>query len=155
MKKSVSIVTIADSQKARIFEKIGHQDFELNLLSELEANKDDYHEKPGRSFNRFGKMRHAIEPHTDRRDVERRTFAEKISGMLNQLQEVKNADRLILLTSHQLLEDLDEVLSEELQKKISHKFTKDLSKFTNSEVKDYLEKNLEKMNLNFRGNINE
>lgn len=142
MKKPISLVVIADSQEAKIFEKIGDKEFDLNLISELKADLDSNHEKPGRTFNSTGSLRHGIEPHTDRRQVEKHKFAEKISETLFELEKAKHVDGLILLASHKVLEEIRKTLDHQLQTKITHKLAKDLIEYTPNELKEYL-KNLD------------
>lgn len=135
-----SLVAISSSHEARIFEKIGH---ELSLISRLDAELDTNHEKPGRTFNSVGVLRHSIEPHTDRREVEQQKFARKIADNLAQAEKEKPYDGLIILASHQILNELEEALSNQLRKKITHKSAKDLVKFTDFEVQEYLARNIE------------
>lgn len=142
MKKQNTFVIIASAKEAKIFEKIGDKNFDLNLLCDIEAELDSNHEKPGRSFESVGALRHGIEPHTDRREVERHKFAKKISDSLSQLQKEKHCDGLILFASHKMLEELDHALDHELKKKIIHKMAKELMEFTNHELKEYIQKNL-------------
>lgn len=142
MNKSISLLVIADSHEAKIFEKIGDKNFDLHLVSKLEAELDSDHEKPGRTFNSSGSVRHAIEPHTDRRQVEKHKFAEKISHTLIELEKVNRFDGLIILASHKMLAELDHVLSDQLKHKITHRLAKDLIDFTTTDLKEYLEKHL-------------
>ena len=143
MKITTSLVVIADSQEARIFEKIGNKKFELNFIHKIEAELDSNHEKPGRTFNNTGSVRHAIEPHTDRREVEKHHFAEKISKSLFEMEKSKQFEGLVLVVPHKMLEEMDKTLTDHLREKITHKLTKNLMEFSNAEIKEYLEKNLE------------
>jgi len=142
MKKLASLVVTADSQQAKIFEKIGDKKFDLNLICKIEAELDSNHEKPGRSFNSTGSLRHAIEPHTDRRQVERHKFAEKISHTLMTLEKERHFDELILIAPHKIMEEIEKTLNNQLKQKIPHKLTKNLVEFTDNEIIEYLEKNL-------------
>ena len=142
MNKSISLLVIADSQEAKIFEKIGDKNFDLHFISKIEAELDSNHEKPGRTFNSTGSIRHAIEPHTDRRQVEKHKFAEKISHALVELEKEKHFEGFILLASNKMLEELDHTLSEQLKHKITHKLAKDLIEFSTADLKEYLEKHL-------------
>lgn len=142
MNKLTSLVVVANSHKAKIFEKIGHKTFDLNLIYEIEADLDSDHEKPGRSFNSTGSLRHAIEPHTDRRLVEKHKFAEKISHNLQELEKTKSIDGLILIASHKILEEIEKTLGNHLKQKITQQFAKNLLEFTNAEIKNYLSENL-------------
>lgn len=142
MNKPTSLVVVADSHEAKIFEKIGHKIFDFNLICKIEADLDSNHEKPGRSFNSTGSLRHAIEPHTDRRLVEKHKFAEKISHTLQELEKTKSVDGLILIASHKVLEEIEKTLGNHLQHKVTHQVAKNLLEFTDAEIKSYLSENL-------------
>lgn len=139
MKKLISLVVIADSQAAKIFEKIGDKNFDLHLICKIEAELDSNHEKPGRSFNSASSLRHAVEPHTDRRQVEKHKFAEKISHILEEKEKEKSYDGLIILASHKLLEEIEKTLNDQLKQKITHKLAKNLIELTDKELEEYLE----------------
>ena len=150
-KPKTSLVVVADSKKARIFEKIGHKKnnkkFDLNIICEIDAELDSQHEKPGRTFNSIGSLsmgslRHAIEPHTDRRQVEKHKFAEKISNNLAELEKDISFDSLILIASHKVLEEIEKTLTDQLGQKTTHKLAKNLVAFADNEIKEYLENNL-------------
>ncbi len=142
-KKPTSLVVTADSHNARIFERIGSgKKFDFHLLYEVEAELDSNHEKPGRSFTSYSTFRHAVEPHTDRRQVEKHKFAEEISQILLQLENEKHCDGLILVASHKVLEELEKTLSDKLKKKITHRLAKNLLEFKDQEIEEYLEENL-------------
>ena len=143
MNNKTSLVVIADSHNAKFFEKIGDQNFDLKFVCALEAELDFDHEKAGRTFNSTGSIRHGIEPHTDRRQVEKHDFAEKISDKLLEIEKEKPVDGLILMASHKVLEEIEKTLNDQLKKKVTHKLAKNLIEFSNDELKEYLEKNCE------------
>lgn len=138
MKKSTSLLIIANAHEAKIFEKIGDKIFDLNLLKEINAELDSNHEKPGRTFNSTGYIRHGIEPHTDRREVERHKFAAEISHFATELEKTNHYDGIIVIASHKILAELEATLDNQLQKKITHRLAKDLHEFSNTELKKYL-----------------
>lgn len=140
-KKEITFLVIASSQQARIFEKIGDKNH-LNLISEVTAELDSNHEKPGRTFGSMNSLRHGIEPRTDRREVERHKFAKQIFETLLELEKEKTADKLILVASHKMLPEIEQALNAPLTQKVSQKLAKDLDKFTDAEVTEYLKNNL-------------
>mgnify|MGYP001593278771 CR=1 FL=1 len=142
MKKSISLVVIADIQIAKIFEKNGDKKFDLHLISTLEAELDSNHEKRDTSFGSASSPRHGVEPHTDRRLVEKHKFAEKISHSLEELEKAKAYDALILVTPHKMLEEIQETLGNPLKQKITHKLAKNLVQMSFAEIKEYLEEHL-------------
>jgi protein required for attachment to host cells len=138
MKKLTSLIVVADSQKAKIFAKTGHKKSEFNLICDIDAELDVTHDKPGRTFNSTGSIRHAIEPHTDRRQVEKHDFATKISKTLFDMNKEQPCDDLILLASHKMLQELEDTLSNELKQKVTHKLAKNLIEFNNDEIREYI-----------------
>lgn len=139
MKKPISLLVIANAHEAKIFEKVGHEKITLNFICNIEAELDSNHEKAGRTFNSTGSIRHGIEPHTDRRQVEKHEFAKKISKTLEELEKETYFDGLILMASHKMLEEIDNSLNHQLKEKITHKLAKDLTEYTTEEIKEYLE----------------
>lgn len=139
--KKISLIVVADAHEAKIFEKIGHKVFELNLISRIEAELDTNHEKRDSTHGGVGASRSGVEPHTDRRDVEKQKFASEISKHLSELKKQKTFDNLILVASHKILQDVEQSLSNELAKKVSNKLAKNLLEFKNHEIKEYIEKN--------------
>ncbi len=139
MKKSHSLLIIADSHSAKIFNKIGDKTFDLELISTLVADLDEVHKQPQRVQDSMGSSRHAIEPRTDRREVERHGFAQKISDNLFELHKTNNdADGLIIIASHKLLQEIEDVLPNNLKSKITFKLAKDLMQFSDIELKEHL-----------------
>ena len=139
MKTLTSLIVVASAHQVEIFERVGTADkFNLNLVSKFDAELDSNHEKPDRTFNSVGVLRHGVEPHTDRRDVEIHKFVEKIAINLLELDKTKKYDDLILIASHQIISELEKNLHHHLKEKISHKLAKDLVKFDASELKKYL-----------------
>lgn len=140
--KPTSLLIIANAHEALIFEKSGPKNnFDLKLVSELEAELDSNHEKPTRTFNSTGKIRHGVEPRTDRRKVERHKFAEEISKTSFDLETAKPYDHLILMGSHKMLQEIEDCLRPQLKAKISHKLAKDPLEFNSNELKEYVAKN--------------
>ncbi len=130
------LIVIANSHQAKIFSRINET--KLHPLVELEAELDSNHEKPGVSFSRVGTLRHSIEPHTDRRKVERHQFAEKIAEALEEFDKTKSYNGLILLASHQVLSEIEKSLSHNLQQKLVKKMAKDLLEIEDKELEKYL-----------------
>jgi len=141
MKKPISLIAIASSQTAKIFEKIGSKKFDFNLICEMEAVLDSNHEKPGRAFNSVT-LRHGIEPHTNRRQVEKHQFATKISQTLAGLNSKNHYDDLVIMGSHKMLEELEKTLNMPLKQKMAHRIPKDIVGFTNNDIKKYIGQSL-------------
>lgn len=142
MNKPTFLVLIADSHEAKIFEKVGKKQFDLNFVSKLEADLDNGNEKPGRGLGNTGSMVHATAPHADRHQVEKHHFAEKISKAVADLDNAKNYEGLILIASHKILEELNHTLSKHLQSKVTYRLAKNLHEFSTEEIKKYISEHL-------------
>lgn len=88
--------------------------------------RDIYSDRPGRSFESAGKMRHAMAYPTEISDRARRAFALEISDFLKNAHAENSFARLILVASPNLLGELRIAMTDSLSKKISHELGKDL-----------------------------
>lgn len=139
-KKVTSFLVLADSHQAKIYQKVGDKEFNLFLIHTLKADLDSNHEKMTSTFNSTGAIRHGVEPHTDRREVEHQKFARAIANYLEDEDKKGHIEGLIIIASHQMMEYIEKTLSKHLHQKILHKLSKDIVKLTDLEVKEYLEK---------------
>lgn len=132
-------IVIANAHHAKIFSKDGKRlKSELALVEALEADLDTNHEKPGRTFNSTGSLRHGVEPHTDRRDVEKEQFARKIFDFVKTGEKANRFQSLMLIASPRMLEMLNKVFDKDLQKKVTQSLTKNITDLSVFEVKEYL-----------------
>lgn len=134
-----SWIIVANAQRAKFFAKNGkHLKSTLDFIEEIETDLDSNHEKPGRTFNSTGSLRHAIEPHTDRREIEKEHFARKIYEYIKNAERENRFQGLILLASPKMLEMIQKVFDKELQKKVQHSITKNITDLSGVEVREYL-----------------
>ena len=143
MKKNILII-VANSHKAIIFKKEfqsnldNHKIATLILIKELRAELDELHEKPGRTFNSTGKIRHGVEPHTDRRDIEKQNFANKI---IENIQK-ESCDEIIIFAADKMLNILTNGFTKEISNKIKNKINKNILDFKMTEMREYILRNL-------------
>lgn len=137
MKQNTIWIAIIDSHHAKIFEAPKNENLVLikEMILETEPNP-----KQGRSFDSFGEGRHAIEPHTEFKNVERQHFASQIDEFLEESLKQNKFDNLILVCPHKMAEFLNEKLSAKIKEKIVHKLHKNISEFNPTEIKEYLHK---------------
>jgi protein required for attachment to host cells len=102
-------------------------------LSEREIVSD----KPGRSFDRMGKGRHAMEPGTRARDEEKRRFARRIGDRLGKAVARGEADHLVLLAGPKFLGLLREELGREARDAVVFEASKNLSALDEADVRKY------------------
>jgi|SRR5579871_397686 len=92
------------------------------------AKKDlDIHsDRPGRTFSRTTRLRHAIDPAEDPKDHERHVFAKEIATYLEKALLEQRFDGLIMVASKELLGELRKALPASVDKTITHELAKDL-----------------------------
>lgn len=143
MKPTRSWIVIADGAQARILENHGPGKGLVPLPSEemhktprptREINTD----RPGRSHDRVGPGRHAMENPSDAHREEKRRFAELLGEHLNEAALKRRYDRLILVAPSKTLGDLRQSLSKEAAAKIDGELTKDLTKVSDHDLPDHL-----------------
>ena len=115
-------IAVVGGHKSYLFEKT--KKAEISLIQEIHADLDEQHEKPGRTFNSTGNTRHAIEPHTDRREVERQDFSKRILENLSEGLKQNKFEKLILIAEPKMLGILNQHLDKNLASKIQESFPK-------------------------------
>lgn len=85
--KVVTWIVVADGARARVFlnEGVGKGVRELSdraFVSPRLRNRDIQADRPGRTFDRAGHGRHAMEPPTDPQDVAEQTFLREVVAWL-------------------------------------------------------------------------
>lgn len=113
------------------------------MIERLEADLDDFHEKPGRSFEPVGDLRHGMKPSTDRREVEKQGFIKELDEKLN--KNIENFDKLAIFAPDKMLSDLKKGLSKATQGKIFKTFNKNLLDFKDNELEKYVVEHLIKL----------
>lgn len=117
------IVVAADGQ-ARIFEsrgRNGHLEeiFDLaNPTARLPAHSIDA-QAPGRSFDRVGSGRHAMEPRSERRAIARERFAAEIAETLRGGWQEGRFDNLYVIAEPKMLGVLRDILDPTLRKHLA------------------------------------
>lgn len=132
MKPTKSWIVIADGAHARVFENRGPGQG-LTPLPEEEAHhghkpsREIDADRPGRSHDRFGPGRHAMEPPSDAHRSEKQRFAEALAARLNTKAQAGSFDRLILVAPAKTLGDLRNALSKETRARVQAELSKDLT----------------------------
>ena len=102
MKPTRSWIVIADGAQARILENHGPGKGLVALPSEamhktLRPSREINAERPGRTHDRMGPGRHAMEPPSDPHREEKRRFADLLADHLNAAALKHSYDRLVLV----------------------------------------------------------
>lgn len=126
-------VVVADGARARIFEgdpKVGAL---AQVMPELvgrgrEKGSDLLADRPGRSVDssHVGD-RHAMEPPTDPKEVEKQRFARELASTLETASNEGRFARLMLVAPPKMLGELRDVLPEKVKEKIVKEVDKDLT----------------------------
>lgn len=143
MKPTRSWIVIADGAQARILENMGPGKG-LTPLPAAEMrhahppNRDINADRPGRSHDRMGPQRHAMEPPTDAHREEKRRFAAELAAHLNAAALKHRYDRLILVAPAKTLGDLRQALGKEAAAKLDGELPKDLTNVSDHNLPGHL-----------------
>jgi protein required for attachment to host cells len=143
-----SWILIADSSRARIFEKKEHE----RHLEEVE----DFVDNLGRATNHelrtdgrgrfYGKgerdQGHAAEPAVSPVEHENELFAHTLTRYLDDARKAHRYNRLYLIAPPKFLGLIRGSLDDEVKKMIQGELQKDISTFTAGEVEDYVKENI-------------
>jgi protein required for attachment to host cells len=143
MKPTTTWILIADGARARIFanrgpgkgiEAVEGGQFDADHRPDREIMSD----KPGRTFESVGVTRHAIEPRHDPHRELKRSFAERLAGMLDEQLAAKTFDRVVLVAPPTTLGDLRAALSTHVKAAVYAELDKDLTKTPTAELPQHL-----------------
>ncbi len=143
MKPKLIWVLIADAGEAKVYESQG-PGFELvpvddmTFAAEMPASRDILADRPGRSFDSAGPGRHAMEAQSDPHRELKRTSARTLADSLETGLQKKRFDRLILVAPPQMLGDLRDALSKQVQAKVAVELGKDLVRTPERELPHHL-----------------
>lgn len=143
MKSVVTWILIANGARARLFSNDG-PGHGVELVSDevlAGANlpgREIMSDRPGRTFDSFGAGRHAKEPRTDPRKVEKRSFTHELAAMLDDGLKQGKFERLVLVAPPGELGLLRAELSPAVRKRVSADLNKDLTGLAPSEIPDHL-----------------
>lgn len=144
MRRPTIWVLIADGQRARVLQTTGrgaplsealHQEFIGNGLPSREINSD----RPGRSSNRVGDGRHAMDWPTDPHRHEKREFARWLAEEMEEYRKKGKFDRLVVVAPPQTLGDLRAEMSDALKETLRGEMNKDLTKIPVHDLPQHLE----------------
>ena len=143
MKPTVTWILVADSARARLFFNDGPGQG-VKLVSDevirhpTPPGREITSDRPGRTFDSVGEGRHAKEPRTDPRLVEKRNFAHELAAMLDDGLKQGKFERLVLVAPPGELGLLRAAISAAVQKRVSAELNKDLTGVAPSEISDHL-----------------
>lgn len=126
-------VVVADGARARILSGDPAKGGLESVMPELvgrgrEKGAELMADRPGRSLDssQVGN-RHAMEPPTDPKEVEKQRFARELASTLEAADKEGRFDRLLLVAPPKMLGELRDVLSQKIKEKIYKEVDKDLT----------------------------
>ena len=144
MKKRNLWIVVADGAQARIYvnEGVGkglvpvpNGEFASPNLKGREIVSD----RPGRSFDRGGQGRHAMESEVDPKRHEELSFARDVAAAVDARAKRNEFDRLVLVAPPRMLGDLRSVLSKTTLELVEAEIDKDLTKAKPQDLVKHLE----------------
>lgn len=145
VKQKKTWVLVADGTRARIFSKrfkslnnVMGQDFVADNLRDSEI----YMDRPGRGFESSNPTRHAYQPRTDWHEYQKQIFAKEICSILEKANETQDFDELIIISPPKMLGDIRSYLGKQILLKITAEIPKDISKLSEYELLNYLEREM-------------
>ena len=117
---------------------------EVALIKEYETDalptRELVSDRPGRSFDRHGDGRHAMEPPTDAHRQARETFLVDVAGFLDQERRQNHYQHLIVIAAPAALGVLRKHLSKAVLETVAREIPADLTQHPFNELPAYLEK---------------
>lgn len=144
MRKIVTWVAVADSGRAHILENDGpgrglSPVADAAWEASVPAGRDIMADRPGRSFDSKGAGRHAMEPASDPRNLEKEAFLSGVADHLGEAARKGRYDRLILVAAPTALGILRQNLPGEARAVLHGEVDKDLTKKSAADVATRLE----------------
>ncbi len=143
-KKVVTWIVITDGAKARIVTNRGpglnlSVDQEYESLAARQKEEDLVSDRKGRTFDSSGEGRHAMEPRTSPKQVEKNKFVQSIIEQVRKGGRENAFDRLVLIAAPTVMGQLRKALSGEFGERITHEIAKDLTNVAIHDLPSHLE----------------
>lgn len=143
MKPVRTWILVADGAHARVLEALGKgarltEVAEMRRQVELAASHDLGSERPGRTHESVGDVRHAMEPRSDPHREQKRHFALGLAEALEKQLADGRFDRLIVVAPPVTLGDLRASMPAAVSKVVAGEVGKDLTKTPDHEIASHL-----------------
>ena len=141
MKPKRTWIAAADGAHARILQHAKPAEGTKTIASEIFAETADFtrelgDDRPGRTFNSTGKMRHAIEPRCDLHEKHKEEFLRKFATHLDGALADDHYDQLILVAPPRVLGHLRKYLSHKVLNKVHGEILRDMAQRPDKEIAD-------------------
>lgn len=133
-------VLVADGAGARLLEQTsdGERLRELREESLPRAVDTEYSDRPGRTHESHGAVRHGMQPHTDLATQKEQRFAAELGHYLASAAHAGRFGRLIVAAPPSLLGHLRPHLSKEVQDRLLGTLDKELMRLSVHELEEHL-----------------
>lgn len=140
MAGTITWVLVSDSQHARIFEIAGkgRVDFLGDYSSDLPPSRDIAADRPGRTFDRKGPGRHAMEPRQDAHRQAKDQFLQEMANRLDRSCRSGDFTDLIVIAPPTALGGLRSVFSKRIQSALIQEHAKEVANLSEPELIEYL-----------------
>ena len=138
-----SVVVVAESSRARIFE-MENPNAPLREITDMFHPESRAHAQdltsdlPGRSYDRRGQGRHAMEVAVDVKEQESIIFAEQVAGYLNKLGSENKLNRLYLAAPPEFLGRIRKKLGDTAKRHIVRQLNKNLVTLSEADIRKQL-----------------
>lgn len=141
MRRKTTWVLVADAGRARVLQASAGSD-ELTLVEDIDhpigKTSDNARDRLPRTFDSFGKGRHAIAPKSDPHRVEKKDFADELATLLDVALEGGAYDALVVIAPAQMIGDLRKMLTDRVREHLQGELVLDLTKAPISEIAERL-----------------
>jgi protein required for attachment to host cells len=136
-------IVVADGARARVLENLGPgKGLEPVPGSAMETdvvpNREVMADRPGRSFDRKGSGRHAMEPTVDWQRLQKREFARGLTEWLDRAALAGDFDRLILVAPPRSLGDIRAQIGSAARQRLVADLPKDLTGIADRDLAGHL-----------------
>lgn len=104
------------------------------LSAESAKNYETGRNKTGMVFESFSSARHMAEPHLDARKEVMQRFARRVADFIGSAKNGEAFDRLVLVAPPVMLGEIDACLTEHIQRKVTAKVPRELTRCTEVEL---------------------
>lgn len=142
-KHTITWTAVLDSKQAHFYSKgpeakLGELNHTLTARP-IRTDQPSGRGNLGRSFDRVGGGRHAIEPHTSDRTQQRQGFMHEVADYLHHAKEKGEYDRLVLVAPPKVLGILRKELSKPVRDVLALEVDKDFMHLTPQQIQAQLE----------------
>ena len=143
MKKTVTWILIADAGHAHVARNDGPGQG-VRLLDRprfdvvVPPGRELLADRPGRSHESVGGARHAMEPPTDPREVEKLKFLRQVAETMGREATAGRYDRLVVVAPPRALGELRQLLPAAARRRVSGELAKDLTHVAERDLAGHL-----------------